>query len=166
MNPLSVLAVNRSGTALYADTLCVFRKLNHLTCSVEMFHSFWLKDRDVGQNCSEIVKTAFQSIPTGLKNKKLILRTVTSKSFFDLAKSTLTSLLETINKSCELTQYDSGDDLIIRNPNKVKTKGRPKIGCNDMFPRPHSSDRNERFDSHYQLVHGQKHLLDCPWSTL
>jgi hypothetical protein len=45
-----------------------------------------------------------------------------------MVKSPLTALLETINKSNDLINDDHDDD-IVRNPNKVKTKGRPKMGC-------------------------------------
>ena len=127
--------------------LCTFRQLNHLSIPIQMIHNFWHKVRDQEQIRSGIITAALRSAPVSSGRavetsedirycqltslcKTLILRSVSNKSFFDLVKSSLTALLDTINKSNDLTiDDDNDDDIIVRNPNKVKTKGRPKTGC-------------------------------------
>lgn len=62
-------------------------------------------------------------------SKTLILRSIYRLTTFEMVKSTLESLLATVSRTENLLQTTPNeDDLVIRNPLRVKTKGRPKTG--------------------------------------
>ena len=128
--------------------LCVFQHLSHRSCPIGLIHSFWRIDTVQGGVSSAQVMAAFRSVQLGSEArshsseteesrfsdltslcKAIIMRSVANRSFFDMVRSTLSALFGTINKSFEIIQNDDDDALIIRNPIKVKTKGKPKIGC-------------------------------------
>lgn len=61
------------------------------------------------------------------------------------------SLLETMRKSCDLTQHNYRDNLVIRNPNRVKTKGRPKTGSKRYVSQT-EKQRSKRKKTKFEVV--------------
>jgi len=61
-------------------------------------------------------------------SKALILRCASSESKFSMLRSMLMAASEAVAKALDLSQTCHEDDLLVRNPLKVRTKGRPKTG--------------------------------------
>ena len=60
-------------------------------------------------------------------SKTLILRSIGREATFKMVKTTLESMLVTIARSDDLCGQDH-DPMDVRNPLRVRTKGRPKTG--------------------------------------
>jgi hypothetical protein len=83
------------------------------------------KDSPGGTNSEDDRASVLASL-----SKTLILRSIDRETTFNMVKSTLESLLLTVSKSEELLQATQTENHIdVRNPLKVRTKGRPKTGC-------------------------------------
>lgn len=128
--------------------VCTFRHCNLMALPLEMFNPRWKRDYVSDSHCSVTVGLAFGSsifapVPdTGSSpsedqrihelssiSKSLILQSVSEESTFNMIRSTLLSLSETVLNSRSLRQRrPEDDDMPIRNPLKVRTKGRPKTG--------------------------------------
>jgi hypothetical protein len=121
--------------------------MNHLPCPIHVISSFWRTDIAQGDISSAQVTAAFGTKHRGSEwtstasdtekarvseltslCKTLAMRCLSNRQLFEMVKSTLSALLDTINKLYEITQNDDDDKLIVRNPVKVKTKDGPKVG--------------------------------------
>ena len=123
-----------------------FRHLNFMSLPIEMFNQRWMSeyvelslhsimvDRSFASNLSSTNKKSEQSEDHRIAelsaiSKNLILRSVSQESTYTMVRSTLLSMIETVKESQNIRQsHEDEDDLQIRNPLKVRTKGRPKTG--------------------------------------
>ena len=122
--------------------LCAFRHTNRLSCPVNMFNQRWHRDFSSTRRQETLVNYVMQAptpSPTVTEDdragelaalsKTLILRSLGRETTFNMVKSALESLIVTIARSEELIQTSQDNDPIdVRNPLRVKTKGRPKTG--------------------------------------
>jgi hypothetical protein len=125
---------------------CAFRHCNLMALPLEMINPRWKREFISTSQRSVAVDLVFGPSIASTSNigfasseeqriaelssisKSLILRSVSEESTYNMVHSTLQSLSDTVLKSQRLTQNE-GDDIPIRNPSKVRTKGRPKTGA-------------------------------------
>lgn len=131
--------------------LCVLRRMNRLSCPVEWFHPMWKRDfstrtlpvpttanvnlkPSLGQRIGSV--QAVEDVRLSRLNtlaKELFLRSIGSDEYFSTVEVTLANLLSTVKQSQSLVQGQAeevadADVPQVRNPLKVRTKGRPKTG--------------------------------------
>jgi len=144
--------------------LCAFRHINQMSCPIELFSKRWTRDY-IGQSRQGIsVDLAFgpgiaqpsRSQGGGTMStederigelsamsKSLILRCASSEIQFNMLKSMLMAAGEAVDKSLNVSQSRQEDDLPIRNPLKVRSKGRPKTG-NKRYTSQADKQRSKR----------------------
>jgi hypothetical protein len=125
--------------------LCVLRRLNKIDCPLEWFNPRWKSGFSL--HSPSIIKinaglswetqtTVYNSLTeddrlselTAL-SKDLILRSVSDDQIYEMVKSSLKSISLTVSKSQHLVQSSQETNIpTIRNPIKVRTKGRLKTG--------------------------------------
>jgi hypothetical protein len=122
-------------------------------CPLELFNSRWRRDYISSTQLSNIANAAFGTIggtaPSNLDAssripdsedqrvseltaiaKDLVLHLTDDSQIYDMVRGSLLSSAKTLKAQKSMAQLSfSDDDIVVRNPLRIRSRGRPKIGC-------------------------------------
>lgn len=132
--------------------LCTFRHVNFLQCPIELFNPRWRRDFVSSNHSSNVANIAFGaivgSVPAKVNvdsdipdsedqrvselsaiAKDVVLHSTDDAQLYRMTRASLLSLAQTLKaQKCLAQRKNAENELSVRNPLRVQSRGRPKTG--------------------------------------